>query len=110
VVFVLVIGLAGPDTDPVFVLVLGLWLLGGLGWIAAGEGWSPGGTVWYELVGIGVFLVAVGMAILGASTLLDGDQLLGASQLVLAAILTLQAYNHYHGGNITELIDATPER
>lgn len=110
VVLLLVFGLASQGIDPVFAIVLALWFLGGCGWIAAGEGWTLGGLVWYELVGMGVFLVAVGMALLGARTLLDGDSLLGGSQLVLAAILTLQAYNHYHGGNITELIDVVPER
>ena len=92
--------------DPVLVLVLAVWALGGLGWIAAGEDWAVADLTWYQLVGVGVGLVAVGMGVLAAQTLATGgDQVIAGMQGMIAVVLAIQAINHYRGGNITDIVD-----
>jgi hypothetical protein len=106
----LVIGLtiatvASGVADLVFLIVLALWTLGGLGWVVAGEGWAVADLQWYQHVGVGVALVAAGMAALAAQTLLVGDRVVGGMQGLVAVILLIQAVNHYRGGNITEIVE-----
>lgn len=98
--------LASGAVDPVLLLVLVLWALGGAGWIAAGEDWAVADLMWYQLVGVGVGLVAVGMAGLAVQTLATGgDQVVGGMQAMIAVVLAIQAVNHYRGGNITDVVD-----
>jgi hypothetical protein len=106
----LVVGLAiatvaSGVADPIFLVVLALWTLGGLGWVAAGQGWAVPDLEWYQHVGVGVGLVAAGMAVLAAQTLLVGDNVVGGMQGMVAVILLIQAVNHYRGGNITQIVD-----
>lgn len=93
--------------DPVFLSVLVLWALGGLGWVAAGEDWSVAGLAWYQLVGLGVGLVAAGMGVFALQTLQSGDRVFAGMQGMIAVILLVQAVNHYRGGTITDVVDAT---
>lgn len=98
--------LASDTIDPVFLLVVALWAVGGLAWIAAGEDRTVAALAWYQLVGVGVALAAAGMAVLAVQTALAGDRLFAGMQGMVAFILVIQAANHYRGGNITNVIDA----
>lgn len=98
--------LARGGPDPIVVSVLFLWALGGAGWIAAGEDWAVADLTWYQLVGVGVALLAAGMGGLAVGTVLSGDREIGAMQGIIAVILAIQAVNHYRGGTITDIVDA----
>jgi hypothetical protein len=62
---------------------------------------------WFQLVGVGVGLVAAGMGVLAAQTFATGgDRVIGGMQAMIAVVLAIQAANHYRGGTITDVVDA----